>query len=37
MSFDVQNGITGAVNGILPDEKPTKSPATKQATATEEE
>lgn len=37
MGFDVQNGVTGAINGIL-DEKPTKTPATKQdTTATEEE
>lgn len=36
MAFDVQNGVTGAINGVDP--KPTKTPATKQeTTATEEE
>jgi len=36
MAFDVQNGVTGAVNGILPEEKPTKTPATKPANTDEE-
>lgn len=35
MGFDVQNGANGAVNGILPEEKPTKTPATKPVTTTE--
>lgn len=33
MSFDVQNGVTGAVNGVLP----TETPAVEPVTTTKEE
>lgn len=36
MAFDVQNGVTGAINGIL-DDKPTKTPVKKPETTTNEE
>ena len=36
MGFDVENGVTGAVNGILPEPAP-KAPVKKQETTTTEE
>lgn len=36
MPFDVQNGVTGAINGILEEPKP-KTPAKKSETNTNEE
>lgn len=35
MAFDVENGVTGAINGVLPEPTP-KTPAKKQETTTEE-
>lgn len=36
MGFDVQNGVTGAINGVLDEPKP-KAPAKKPETTTDEE